>query len=340
MRKTLFSLLIIGGVAGLIGSNGLLWAQTSCISVQLNFDKTEYAYGEPVGVEVVVSNVCNNGIWVNKGFSSQVYYQAMRLIDPSGRQIIAQPDAEHDEFPNTPPLPHISDPNNPNGMLQVAPCEFLPVGWTKTTRTDDLTQYFQMKFPLRYSAQVQLSAMIFKQGLGQAGVEQCDINNYDWLGVLKSQTAYISTEGTVKIHIAPNQWKLSWQGGWKQEWDDWEEDWREEWHGDKEGWKEEWKGEWQEEWPEEHTIPYVQVRIRPGKGMTVDDFRLDSISLNNLVAPKRIKKLRSMVKVYFDPKEAINSLGPVQVGNWYPVTIWGKLTNDNFFGGSQKVRIR
>jgi len=188
-----------------------------------------------------------------------------------------------------------------NGKLtQVAPYEVLSVNWSMTQRVDDLRTYYPIKFPGHYSAEVQLSAMTFIQ-TGTSG-DRCagDIKNYEWLGVVKSGAKYVSTEGTTEVHIVPNQWHLS--------------------------------------WIDDPRNQEIQVQIRPENGKKVDDYNTQYIQLNNVKATS-VEVLPSMIKAYFDPKASVESLGQVEVGQWYPVVVSGMFKSGGFFGGGQKVRI-
>jgi hypothetical protein len=241
----------------------------------------------------------------------------MRLIDPAGRLLLPKIDQLRTEFPDTPPLPFVLC----NGKLtQVAPYEVLSENWSMTQRVDDLRAYYPIKFPGHYSAEVQLSAMTFIQ-TGTSG-DPCagDIKNPEWLGVVKSGAKYVSTEGITEVHIVPDQWHLSWKEDERDEDDDRDKD-------DKDNDRDKYNDEM-----------YVQFQIKHEDGKTVDDFRTDYIKLNNVVA-KRVKKEHNILKAFFNRKKAINSLGQVEVGQWYPVVVSGMFKNGGLFGGSQKVRI-
>jgi hypothetical protein len=90
-------------------------------------------------------------------------------------------------------------------------------------------------------------------------------------------------------------------------------------------------------------LPNVKVVIWPQNGQTVDAYQKDSIRLNN-VAAREVLKLYSVLKkqhyllAFFNKEDAINSLGEVQVGQWYPVEISGKTTSGKFFGGARESR--
>jgi hypothetical protein len=309
MKKYILGFLIIVGAAVFIESGGLLWAQTPPISVNVTFEKDYYDYGQPMNVTVTVTNNSNAPILVSKGFSSMIYYLGMRLIDPAGR--LLQPllnREDHIEFPDAQPLPFVLDTNNV--PIQVAPCEVLdakksitspPLGWA------DLRAYYPIKFPGHYSAQVQLSAMTFKGSIGLPGEEQCNVNDYNWVGALKSETHYIYAQGSTEVNIIPQWWFIEWKDG-------------------------------------KYLIDDIAVTIWPEQGKTVDDYSLDNIQLNNIVAKKAFKMYSLLRKQYyilafFDKRKAINSLGAVAKGNWYRVVISGMLKINQLFGGGQQVKI-
>jgi len=296
MRKVRFSFLIFIGVAVLIGTEGYGWAQPPEISIELNFNKTFYEFGEPVGVEVVVSNDSGRDLLISKGFSSRVYYLEIWIMDPAGRLLLGQRNEPHRESPDAPPLPFVSYQGI---FVQVAHCEVLPVGWTappSQTQTADLRAYYPLELPGYYTAQVKISAKVFKGGPG----DPCDVRDYEWVGLLTSNMVSFYMEGSTEVHVVPNQWHLSWKGGKKNQ--------------------------------------DVQVQLKPGDGKTVNDYRSETIRLNNRVA-RRVEVLPSMIKAYFDPEEAVESLGPVEVDQWYPVVVSGKLKSNEPFGGGESIRI-
>ncbi len=184
MKKSAFYfLLIIMGAGFIFGTSSLLWAQALEINIELNLDNTHYTYGEPIGATVVVSNQSGGPILVNKGFSSMVYYLEMRVIDPAEKLAVAKRQEFHNEFPDAPPLAWILHAGKP---IRVAGCESLPEGWTSDPiqgRIDDMRGPYDISLPGHYSAQVQLSAMIF------AGAP-CEVDDYEWQGVLESETVY------------------------------------------------------------------------------------------------------------------------------------------------------
>ena len=307
MKKSILSLLIIAGVAVFIESSGLLWAQTPPICVGVTFDKDYYDYGDPIVVTVTVTNCSNppTSILINKGFKSMIGYLEMRLIDPAGRLLSPLRDEEHNEFPDAQPLAFVLDTTNV--PVPVAPCEVLLPGESVTSHTDDLRKYYPIKFPGHYSAQVQLSAMTFKASMGAPGEEQCNVDDYEWVGAFESETKYVYAHGSSEVDIIPKYWFFEWKDG-------------------------------------KYLIPEIAVAIWPEEGKTVDDYRKDHIQLNNVVA-KNVVKMYSILRkknyllALFDKRKAINSLGTVEKGHWYPVVISGMLKTNQFFGGGQNVRI-
>ena len=296
MAKPAFRfLLMIVAAAVLLGSSGLLWAQSPDIHIDLLLDKSFYEYGEPIGVEIVVTNESGHDLLIVKGFSTLLYYLEMRVIDPAGRLLMARRDEVHDEFPDAPPLGYVLYEAHP---IRVAACEVLPVGWEEGSQTEDLRVHYALELPGYYSAQVQVSAMIFK---GEPG-DPCDVADYEWLGTLKSETRYFKLQGSSEgVRVVPNQWRLSWKEEGKKS-------------------------------------PDVQIQIRPEEGKTVDDYDPESIRLNNMPAGS-VRILPPMLKAYFNPKEAVESLGDVEVGQWYWVMLSGRFRNGQPFAGEQQVRV-
>ena len=203
MTKSAFKLLtVIIIAAAVLGFSGPLWAQAPGITINLSFDKISFAYGEPIGVQAVVSNQSGGDLLISKGFSSRVYYLEMRVIDPAGRLIIATRDGFHDEFPDAPPLAYVLYQGKP---VRVAGCEVFAAGEQITSRTEDLRTNFDLSLPGYYSAQVQVSATVFNGA-------PCAVDDYAWRGLLKSETVYFYVQGSSSgVKVIPDQWKLSWR---------------------------------------------------------------------------------------------------------------------------------
>jgi hypothetical protein len=321
MRKSVISLMIIIGGALLIGVRSLLWAQTPPpitppISVTATFDKDYFDSGEKMGVRVTVANTTGRYLWVNKGFSSKLFYLEMRLIDPAGRLLLPKCDQPppRAEFPDAPPLPFVAC--GENGIpTRVAPYEVLPPGWSVTQPplgqpTKDLRDCYQIKLSGHYSAEVQLSVMIFKQSDVAPTGDPCDgdIKKYESIGVFKSESKTLYTQGSIEVDIIPQYWFIAWKDG-------------------------------------RYLIDDIAVTIWPEEGKVADDYSLDNIQLNNVVAKHAFKmysflRNKEYVLALFDKQKAINSLGQqIQVGQWYPVVISGTLKNTQYFSGGHKVEI-
>ena len=234
------------------------------------------------------------------------YYKEMRVVDPAGRLLLAKREEEHEEFPDAPPVPFIL---SKDGLpTQAAECEVLPAGWSRSTRADDLWANYPLKLPGDYSTQVQLSAMTFKRNELEA-IDQCygNINDHESLGAFKSETKYVYIAGSTEVDIIPKWWLHWWKDGL-------------------------------------YFIDDIAVTVWPAQGKTVEDYRTDGIQLNNVAAKKVVKKYSFLKKKYyllalFDKKKAINSLGPIEVGKSYPVVMSGMLKSNEFWGGSEKIRI-
>jgi hypothetical protein len=269
------------------------FAQPPAIEINLSFDRSSYDYGEPIMVEVEVSNWSDDQILINYGFSDTVFYQQMRIIDPAGRLLGVVIQEEYpDELPDAPAVPVIYQDGK---FIRWSPYETLSSDWG-TSQTGNLLDSYPMLLPGYYSAQVQVSVMTFK------AEDPGNIHNYAWRGVLKSETQYFYIHGSSQgIQVIPNQWRLAWL-------------------------------------EEGNTFPPVQVQIDPPKGQTSGDYDVSMIRLNGVLA-ESVTVLPSMLKAFFDPKEVMENLGEVEVREWYPVIISGKMKSGEFFGGEQQVRV-
>jgi hypothetical protein len=286
------------GVGLIFGFNGSLGAQAPPISIALDFDKETYEFGEPIPVEVVVTNQSTSGILINQGFSSTVFYLEMRVIDPAQRLVVATRDEFHDEFPDAPPLAWILHNGQP---VRVAGCESLPPGSLPASYTADLRDHYDILLPGYYSAQVQVSAMVFDGA-------PCEADAFEWQGVLSSETRFFYVQASSEVNVEggsapttvkPNKWEIKWL-------DD--------------------KGK-----PKK-----IKVEIKPQGELTVADFEVESIKLNNLAALK-VKKKKKKIELEFDRKLVVESLGDVKVNKWYRVLISGWLKNGAPFGAEQKI---
>jgi hypothetical protein len=164
-----------------------------------------------------------------------------------------------------------------------------------------------MKFPGDYSFQVQLSAMTFEDNEVQGGDCAGNVDDYQSLGVFKSETKYIYAQGSTDVCVIPPFWLADWQKG-------------------------------------KYCIDDIAVMIWPEKGKTADDYRIDHIQLNNVTAKRVMRMYSALLKksyllALFDKRSAVQSLGQIEVGQWYQVVISGMLESNQFFGGAQKVLI-
>jgi hypothetical protein len=294
------------GTVVIIVSGGLLWAQTPPISVTATFDKDYFDSGEPMGVTITAANTSGKHLLVNKGLSSKLFHLEMRLIDPAGRLLLPKCDQPRTEFPDTPPLAFVSC----NGIpTKVASYEVLPPDWSVTQRTDDLRDCYQIKLSGHYSAEVQLSVMIFRQSDVEPIMDPChgDIKNYESVGVAKSEPKTLYKQGSTEVNIVPQYWLRAWKDGF-------------------------------------YLIPDIAVAIWPEGGRVADDYSLENIQLNNVAAKHALKmysflRHKEYILALFDKQESINSLGPVVVGQRYPVVVSGTLKNREYFSGGHKVEI-
>jgi hypothetical protein len=157
--------------------------------------------------------------------------------------------------------------------------------------------------PGYYSAQVQVSAMVFDGA-------PCEADAFEWQGVLSSETMFFYVQASSEVNVEggsaptkvkPNEWEIGWLGD---------------------------KGK-----PKK-----VKVEIKPRGDLKVADFEVESIKLNNLAALK-VEKIKKKIELEFDRKLAVESLGDVKVNQWYRVLISGWLKSGAPFGAEQEIKI-
>ena len=308
MRALTSVLFIVGLVLLLLGTYDSICAQDQHpgINITLNFDKESFAYGESVGVTVEVKNVSGGDIWIApEGFSSKVFYRHLWIYDPTGRLLQLKPMGNPPEGSPPPEDSQVESPDAPP-----LPWVVTPGGMVRAAFCESLDAGWESAPWQKRTEDLREHYALELPGYYLFHVEipvtifttsPCNINQPLWSGRLKSDPQSIYIQGSTQVKVIPNKWHLKWKEEGKKE-------------------------------------KHVKVEILPEAGKTVDDYQLESIRLNNLEALK-VKASRSKIKVSFSRKEAIESLGAVEVGKSYPVVISGRLKNGLPFGGGQKIRI-
>lgn len=191
----------------------LSWAEDLGIQITLKFKNSEeneyidYDKDKELLLMVKVSNNKDEPILINSGFKDRDFYRNIKIVTPSGRLLISKSpnpkqEGEGSQVPYLHPLPYVLPHNN--HPIRVVPCEELPVG-NFSPETKDLRDYFRSDFlelPGYYSAQVQVSAMIFNDGI-------CDVDHPRWSGLIKSNVLSFYAKGRTPITVEPLSWKLS-----------------------------------------------------------------------------------------------------------------------------------
>lgn len=243
---------------------------------------------EKINIIVSVENLSSEDIFVSEGFFLKNFYRAMRLIDSSGSLVLPmQMDRELEDGLQSPPLGYIKS-------IRAAPCEMFRKNTKIGPITSDLHKNFNILLPGYYSLQIQSSTIQFKE-------EICDIDNFLWQGVLKSDTRYLFYEGKTEIRIDPMQWKISWK-----------------------------------KYPRKTP---VKIEFFHGNKWTHGSIGYKTIKLNNRVEPKKIERRKKSTILYFNPRSCIESLNNPVEGQFYPAIISGRLKNGRKFGGAQRIRV-
>jgi len=267
-------------------------AQPPAIGLELSLEQT----ASGIGASVTVSNAGDTDILINQGFSETQFYLKLRITDPVGNVIVVG-ESVGDNHPKG-PVPVIYRDGR---FIRGVAWETLEVGWQTVSATSNLLEDYVLALPGYYCAQVQLSAMEFK------AEDPGNVLNYQWQGVLESNTQCFYYDGATQVDMLPTLWRQVWQDG-------------------------------------KYLIPNVKVAIWPEEGKAVADYNKEGIQLNNVAAEKVVKLYSFLKKKYyllafFNKQDAINSLGSIQLYQWYPVIVSGGLADGTSFGGAHNVKI-
>jgi hypothetical protein len=311
------SLLAMIGAVLIFSFSSSLWAQAPDIRIDLNFNKETYEYGEPIPVQIVVTNNSSSGILINRGFKATDFYLEMRLLDPTQKLVVPTREEFHDEFPDAPPLAWILHifPDSTQRAIRVAGCESFPPpphpDASLESYTADLRDHYDILLPGYYSAQVQVSVKTYEGVVSSGEITACEEDDFEWQGVLSSQTRFFyvqgSTgftvpEGSAEAKVKPDVWQLKWK-------DD--------------------RGK-----PKK-----IKVEIKTVGELTLDDFNASSIKLNSISALE-VKKNEAKIEVEFDRKLAVESLGDVMTNQICRVLISGRFISGAPFGAEQEIQIK
>ena len=282
---------ILMGIVFFLVSLQLSFADMPKIEIRMGFqDKDEitpyFQSNENINIKVSVENESGQNLVISKGFISKNFYRTMRLIDSFGSLILPLPmDKKIEDGLHSPPLGYFKS-------IRVAPCEIFEKNSIIGPAISDLHKNFNLLLPGYYSLQIQSSIMRFKE-------EICDIDDFLWLGALKSDTRYFFYEGKTKIRIDPVIWKTS--------------------------------------WIKDPQKKLVKIEFFHGNQMTSGDIDFKTIKLNNRLEPEEIDKGKNSTILYFNPKNCIESLKHSVKGKSYPAILSGRLKNGKKFGGAQRI---
>lgn len=215
MQRPALLLLLVILTAGLVfGSGSHVCAKQHNypkIDVDLQFGKGAYRYEEAIDVNVKVTNTSGETIWISKGFTSEDYTLEMWLKDlKRNRQLLARRDEPHDEFPDAPPVPSMLPEGQAGKPIRVVPCEPFRPGKENAiiSSRPDLRAPYELGLPGEYKAQVQISAMTFKEPVRTFSDHEkryfCNVDDYEWLGLLTSKERSFRVQPRTTKKASPN----------------------------------------------------------------------------------------------------------------------------------------
>lgn len=266
-------------------------AQKPPIKIELKM-KNYFQGEEKIGAAIALVNVEGERLMVNKGLEKGKLYLKMQIIDPEGRLLLPKV-AEVKPGPDPQPLPIVFHDGR---RIQAVECEPLKANRVVTSKAGDLRDHYHLSLPGYYTAQVQIDAAVYK-GL------PCDLNDFRWQGVLRSETVRFFYEGETKVSFSRLRWPISWKTEKRKE------------EGD-----------------------VLSVQIYPPKGKTAKVFNQESLRLNG-IRPYKVEDRTEYLHAYFDEQEAFRSLEEADAGKRYPARLTGQFINGTLFGGARLVTV-
>jgi hypothetical protein len=186
LRTAVGVLLLLAGDTAGAATEARAVVEPGEIKVDLQFDSKVFQEDDPVRAVIQLDNTSKERALLSRGFQGGDIFLEMRVIDPAGRLLVPRRTGPHREFPDAPPLFYALHDNR---FIRPLPCEIVRPGKGEKMRSVDLRDFYRMELPGRYSAQVQLSAMVFKG-------EPCSLENAERVFVIKSETVYFEIKGT------------------------------------------------------------------------------------------------------------------------------------------------
>jgi len=292
---------IIVGFGMILGAGCSIYTKAPEISIHLNLEKRTFVDGEPIPVEVSVINQSGGSLFITKGFTTDVHYLKIRVIDPANRLILP---VVREAQTGLAPSPFLGKRFYQGSPVTVVGCDEFTAGAEIVSGTADLRSFFDMSLPGYYSAQLRISATVYNSESCMAfDNEYCALDDYAWRGVLKSEAVYFYLQADSSgAQVTPDQWKLSWLD-------------------------------------EDKNVPEIQIQLRSKDDFDVEAINPTSIKINGVSAAS-VSLLPPKLKAFFNAGKVVEALGDnLQPGKWYRVTITGTLKSGAPFGTEQQIRI-
>jgi hypothetical protein len=180
MKTAACVLLLISGNIVLLPGQGYAGEKPPEIQIDLRFDREGYSEEEPIYAVIQINNKSKENIYISREPWDKSPSLAMRIIDPTGRLLMARNLKPHNEFPDAPPLAY---KQHDNQIIRPLPCKAVRPGKEESISSGNLRDNYRLDILGTYSVQVQFSVMVFKG-------EPCSLENIDGVYLIKSETKY------------------------------------------------------------------------------------------------------------------------------------------------------
>ena len=288
-----------------------VWAEGQDIKIQLELaEKNKVTYvadalhpDDPIKIPISLKCSGAQNIYINKSFTAENIFYKMRVIAPNGHQVFPKRRNPSGQYHQMPPLPYGLYDDDPNDLKPSVPVRFAPCKvFGKMDKGIDIGKLYNLKNPGYYTAQAEVSTMIFENGTCNIDAAPRVGLSKPWIGLLKSNTISFCIAGSGKVEIEGN------------------------------------KIIWKKSWATNNSNKLIKFSMPYESGRTSANYDKNNVYLNCKVK-LRAELSGNTILANINESDCIRSLGDVETKKQYTIAITGRLTTGRFYGGHAKITL-
>jgi hypothetical protein len=292
-----------------------VWAENQDIQIVLELaEKNKVAYVNdnpshtdgpfkiPAYIKFKTNRSGPQDVYINESVTIENISYKMKVIAPNGHQVFPNKQKRSDHYHQMQPLPYVLYDDDPEDTKPGVPVRFAPCKNINklNDKIIDIGEIYSLKNPGYYTAQIEISTMIFKNGTCNIDAAPRVGLSKPWIGLLKSNTISFCLAGNSDISIVYD------------------------------------KRIWNRSWATNNSNKKVMFRIPYENRMKRGDYKGSHIYLN-CRAILKIEFLKDYILAIIDESACVKSLGDVETNREYTIAITGWLKNGLPFGGHTKI---